>query len=309
MARNLDASRAEPKGFWFDGYGGSAWRGITMGVVGLLLVGLIGVKIGQSIKPAASAPTASSSPVAQDGKPVPKAVLASLESVSKAGVAATGAPLLSNPAVTTSKLWTVAGKPVVLYLGADYCPYCAAERWAMITAFSRFGTFSNLHLMTSSASDVAASTPTFTFYNSRYKSPYIDLQTVELSTNKIDSSGNYPTLQTPTALQSSTLQKYDAPPYVAAQSAGSIPFVDIANRYIQIGAAYNPALLDGQSWTQIAHEAVTAAKTGQTSGVGAQIVRAANVLTAAICKTDGGKPANVCTAKGVLAALPGGKAK
>ena len=46
---------------------------------------------------------------------------------------------------------TLNNKPEILYIGAEYCPFCAAERWSMIIALSRFGTFSNLHFMTSSA--------------------------------------------------------------------------------------------------------------------------------------------------------------
>ena len=42
------------------------------------------------------------------------------------------------------RLLTADGKPLVLYVGAEYCPYCAAERCAMVQALSRFGTFSNL---------------------------------------------------------------------------------------------------------------------------------------------------------------------
>ncbi len=37
------------------------------------------------------------------------------------------------------------GKPQFLYIGAEYCPYCAAQRWATIVALSRFGTFSKLY--------------------------------------------------------------------------------------------------------------------------------------------------------------------
>ena len=58
---------------------------------------------------------------------------------------------------------TLNNKPEILYIGAEYCPFCAAQRWSMIIALSRFGTFSNLHFMTSSASDYSPSTPTFTF--------------------------------------------------------------------------------------------------------------------------------------------------
>ncbi len=47
------------------------------------------------------------------------------------------------------------GKPELLYIGAEYCPYCAAERWAMIVAMSRFGTFSGLATVKSAASNGA----------------------------------------------------------------------------------------------------------------------------------------------------------
>src|SRR5215471_17073708 len=35
---------------------------------------------------------------------------------------------------------TSGGKPEMLYIGAEYCPYCAAMRWSMAVALSRFGT-------------------------------------------------------------------------------------------------------------------------------------------------------------------------
>ena len=35
---------------------------------------------------------------------------------------------------------TEAGLPEMLYMGAEYCPFCAAERWAMVMALSKFGT-------------------------------------------------------------------------------------------------------------------------------------------------------------------------
>ena len=33
------------------------------------------------------------------------------------------------------------GKPEVLYIGAAFCPYCAADQWSIIVALSKFGTF------------------------------------------------------------------------------------------------------------------------------------------------------------------------
>jgi len=34
----------------------------------------------------------------------------------------------------------------VVYIGAEYCPYCAVERWPLIVALNRFGTLTNLGL-------------------------------------------------------------------------------------------------------------------------------------------------------------------
>jgi len=64
------------------------------------------------------------------------------------------------------------GKPEVLYIGAEYCPYCAAERWALIVALGRFGTFSGLQTTTSSSTDIYPNTPTFTFRGATYTSDF-----------------------------------------------------------------------------------------------------------------------------------------
>ncbi len=40
---------------------------------------------------------------------------------------------------------TSGGKPEMLYIGAEFCPYCAAMRWSMAVALSRFGTLTALH--------------------------------------------------------------------------------------------------------------------------------------------------------------------
>ena len=65
-------------------------------------------------------------------------------------------------------------------MGAEYCPYCAAERWAMAVALSRFGTFSNLRLIHSSSADIYPNTPTLSFYKSSYTSKYVQFTPVEM---------------------------------------------------------------------------------------------------------------------------------
>ena len=62
--------------------------------------------------------------------------------------------------VSGSALNGPSGKPEIFYYGAEYCPYCAAERWPIIIALSRFGTFSGLTTTTSSSTDVYPNTVT-----------------------------------------------------------------------------------------------------------------------------------------------------
>ncbi|HJZ02607.1 MAG TPA: DUF929 family protein, partial [Streptosporangiaceae bacterium] len=56
-----------------------------------------------------------------------------LNTVGNGGGAVTGKPTTISGSALTSN-----GKPEMFYMGAEYCPYCAAERWAMIVALSRF---------------------------------------------------------------------------------------------------------------------------------------------------------------------------
>jgi len=191
------------------------------------------------------------------------------------------------------------GLPLITYIGAEWCPYCAGERWPMIIALSRFGTLENVSTSASSSSDVYPSTPTFTFHGSTYTSSYISFVPVETQSN-VRSGNSFQTLATPTTAQESLIETYDAPPYVPAQSAGSIPFVDFANQYMISGASYDVGVLQGQTRDQIA------ANLSNPSSPQAQaILGSANAITAAICATTNSQPAEVCSQPGVAAFASG----
>lgn len=178
----------------------------------------------------------------------------------------------------------VNGKPSIFYFGAEWCPYCATERWSMITALSRFGTFKGLKGVYSSAGDVYPNTPTFTFHGSSYSSPYIAFLPVEIQ------DVNKAALDTPTTPEDTVLAAWD--PH------GSFPFLDIAGRYIGgLPAWINPGLLQGLSRSDIAQTLSI-----PSNAVGSALDANANYLTAAICAVDGGKPGAVCNSAGVKAA-------
>jgi Domain of unknown function (DUF929) len=187
---------------------------------------------------------------------------------------------------------TSGGKPEMLYMGAEYCPYCAAERWSMIVALSRFGTFSGLSTIHSSTTDSPANISTFTFHGSSYTSKYLTFTPVEMQTNVLDpSTGNYPILEKPTAAQQALLTKYDAPPYVSSADAGAIPFIYFGGKYVSVGASYDATVLSGLKWNQIAADL-----SNPDSPVTKAIAGTANHITAAICKMTGNQPASACTA-------------
>ena len=197
----------------------------------------------------------------------------------------------ANPTSITGAALTSGGKPEVLYIGAEYCPYCAAERWALIVALNRFGTFSGLAPIRSAAKDGAGHaepfplTPTWTFAKSSYTSKYLTFTPVEGYTNIPDkATGFYTVLQTPTAAQQALLDKYDA----AFQ--GAIPFIDYGNRYLSVGASYNPAILSALTWAQIADDLHD-----PSSSVGKSVLGTANFATAAICSLTNNQPASACT--------------
>ena len=179
------------------------------------------------------------------------------------------------------------GKPLVVFVGAEYCPLCAAERWALVAAFSRFGTFTNLGATHSSSIDVDPNTATFSFHGTTYTSKYLSLDTVELTTNK--PQGNfYKRLEQPTALEQQLSAKYD-PNY--------IPFVYLGSRYIVDTVSYNPAILAGLTMQQIA-----TAMRNPSSVISQAILGTANNLTAALCQETNGQPTSVCSSSGVVAA-------
>ena len=89
-------------------------------------------------------------------------------------------------------------------------------------------------------------------------------------------------LQSPTAAEQQLFNRYD--------TQGTIPFVDLGNRYAFVGSMYLPGALAGKSWQTVANDLQ------DPSSVRAKaIIGSANLLTAAICKMTSDQPAAVCS--------------
>jgi hypothetical protein len=265
---------------------------LASGVIGLVLLVVVALVIAKAAGLGSGGSTASPPDSGGTGAGVIKAVTnvpaATLDKVG-VGTAQAAPSRIQAPALNDN------GKPKVLYVGAEYCPFCAAERWAVVVALSRFGTWSGLGATTSASNDVYPNTPTLSFHGATYTSDYLSFTGVETQTNKLV-NGSYEPLDPLSAADQKTFDTYNRPPYTAG-SAGGIPFVDIAGRYVTSGASYSPEVLAGKSRAQIA---AALAKSG--TPIAQAVDGSANVLTAALCDATGGKPAPVCTAPGVMAA-------
>ena len=169
-------------------------------------------------------------------------------------------------------LLTINGKLAVVFVSEESCPFCAAERWALTVALSQFGTWSQLGITKSSATDIYPNTATLSFRAARYRSADLTLNTTELTDNV-----GHP-LQSQTALDARLIASYDVPPYVnSVDQSGAVPFLDIGNQYILAGAQYDPQVLAGLSAAQIASQLAT-----PSSPVAQAIDGAAKVIVAAI---------------------------
>jgi hypothetical protein len=224
--------------------------------------------------------TTSTAASTQDAATIEKAVQSiPAATLAKAGDGGQGPlPRIPGPSATIK----ADGKPLFFYVGGEFCPYCAAERWAMVNALGRFGTLTGLGLTSSSSTDVFPDTPTFTFHGSTYDSSHVTLQAVEVR----DREGK--PLETLTPTQQALESKYNSPPYVPAPGGG-IPFLLIGGRYLLVGSQFSPQILAGKTHSQIA-----AAMADPSTPESRSILGAANWLTAAICELTAGKPATAC---------------
>jgi Domain of unknown function (DUF929) len=232
--------------------------------------------------------------------PAPSSLLSTIASVPASVYDAVGVTSPDNPVqplqpAGNGPLWEAAAdggapEPVVFFYGAEFAPYAAVQRWPLILALSRFGTFGTLGLMQSSGTTAFADLSTFTFWNASYTSKYLILESVERYSSLDPTGGRYLSLQTPSARQAAAIASYGASPNTFA-------LTDVANRFVLNGSSVAPGVLSGLTQNQIAGNLSTPA-----SPLTQAVVSAANEITAGICAVDGDKPGTVCDSKGVLAA-------
>src|SRR5712691_9791473 len=143
-------------------------RTLAYGAIGLVIVaGLIAVKVGH--KPASDTGSG-----LQDADP---AVVGQITAIPASVLDKVGdggfQPQFLLPSGKPPPLVS-GGLPRVLYVGGLFCPFCATQRWPMIAALSRFGTFKGLRYARSATQgETVQNIHTFTLSGDTYTSSYL----------------------------------------------------------------------------------------------------------------------------------------
>jgi hypothetical protein len=255
------------------------WGLLSIGLVVVVVAALVIVKVagnGNSGGDQASPPA---------GTPVPAATLSKIASVPLSTLAAAplGGIINSIQSSGGGHALMSNGKPELLFIGAEFCPHCAAERWAVFVALSKFGTFSpNPGRLHSATQD--GNVPTLTFYGTTYSSPYFSFTPIEVYTNKPAQTG-YAPLQTPTRAQANLWQSV---------GGGSFPFLDLAGKASLAGAQYSYLPLQNLPFSAVASQVGD-----NSTQIGADIDASSYQLIRSICRSlSSSKPASVCARAG-----------
>jgi hypothetical protein len=247
-------------------------RNLLIGLVIVIIV--IGSIVGGLIYVSAVHTATTTVPVGVYNTPINSTLYDNLTGVTFSTLAAVGSggsDVTTPNSITSSPLMN-GSTPEVLYIGAEFCPYCAAERWALVVALSKFGNFTNLEYMQSAADD--GDIATLTFLNANYSSKYVSFVTVE------NEDRNHNQLQVPNGQEETLWQEFNPNAY---------PFVDIGGKYDLTTSQYNWNDLSGLNWTQIGSQLNNA-----SSPIAQDIDGAANGVISAICSITNQAPASVC---------------
>jgi hypothetical protein len=212
-------------------------------------------------------------------------VVADVTSVSPATFSAVGAgdAQLALTKLTNQPPLVDRGKPELLFIGGEFCPICAAERWSMTAALARFGTFSDLSQMRSAKTD--GNLATLSFYKSSYRSKYLTFTPVE----NVDRDSKE--LEKLTSDQITT--------YLAATGTKqmSYPFLDYGGLLLQRTEGYDGVkVLGSMNQKEIASQL-----DDPSSNVAKAVVGEANNVTAAICMMTHNQPTSVCVSPTITA--------
>lgn len=180
--------------------------------------------------------------------------------------------------IANQPLKRTSGKSLVFFMGAGFCPFCAAERWSIVNALSKFGKWKGLVETASADHDEKyLNIATFSFAHAEYESDFIEFVGRETADR------NFEPLQEIGEKDFEILDTFN-PDQI-------IPFLLIDGQFMQIGAGYSSQSLEGMD-----HAKVRAELANPISQVGKVMKAEINNITALLCKSIGGK-ASICNSE------------
>jgi hypothetical protein len=181
------------------------------------------------------------------------------------------------------------GKLYVFFMGAEYCPYSAAERWAIVRALQKFGQWDGLKQTMSAARDEPfLNLPTYDFTKANYTSPHVEFASRETKDRE------FKPLQKLLKTEEKFVRKFNADK--------EIPFLLIGGRFMQVGAGFTPKIFIGHTFRQTETELKKA-----ESEIRKTIDDEANIISALMCVS--GLPPEVCKETGVAELVAQANAK
>jgi hypothetical protein len=231
--------------------------------------------------------TSGSSGSNNERQPIPAAVLPQvttpvpMSTLNAALAKESGQGNVVAPTTISGPPRTVNGKPELLYVGAEFCPICATERWPLTVALNQFGHFTNLRQIHSAADD--GNIATLTYYQAQYTSPYLTFTTYEVENR------NHAPLETPPAavqsLWTNATKNIQGGP-------DTFPFIDMNGKWQLTSAQFADTTFTGASFNSIA-----SAIGNNNNTYGLYINAAAAQLVHSICGAIGNK-APACASTG-----------
>lgn len=181
------------------------------------------------------------------------------------------------------------GKLFVFFMGAWHCPYCAAERWAIVRALQKFGQWTGLKQTMSAARDEPfLNLPTYDLTEATYASSHIEFVARETKDRE------FKPLQKLLKTEDKLVRKFNPEKY--------IPFLLIGGRFMQVGAGFTPKIFIGHTFRQTETELKKA-----ESEIRKTIDAEANIISALMCVS--GLPPELCKETGVAELVAEANAK
>ena len=181
------------------------------------------------------------------------------------------------------------GKLLVFFMGAEYDPFSAAERWAVVRALQKFGQWNGLKQTMSAARDEPfLNLPTYDFTEATYTSAHIEFVARELKDRE------FKPLQKLLKTEEKFVRKFNP--------EKEIPYLLVGGRFMQIGAGFTPKIFIGHTFRQTETELKKI-----ESDIRKTIDAEGNIIAALLCAS--GLPPELCKETGVAELVAQAKVK